>query len=119
MGFLYVVSDGIKSKIGMTTDPKGRIANISREVFSGNKDLMIFREETKHFKFAERVLISILSEKYEAIQCQYKREVFDVCFDEAVASCRLAASLAEAQSESDSIRFRNATRSRRFMIGRH
>lgn len=105
MGFVYVVSDGSKSKVGMTSNPRSRIGDVSREVFGMSRGLMVFCAESKAFKQAERILISAISEKHESIQCKYKREVFDIGFDDAVLYCMMAVMLANAQAESNSIRF--------------
>lgn len=105
MGFVYVVSDGSISKVGMTSNPKSRIGDVSREVFGVSSGLMVFCAESKSFKQAERILISAISEKHESIQCKYKREVFDIGFDDAVSYCYMAVMLANAQAESNSIRF--------------
>ena len=84
MGFVYVVSDGIKTKIGMTSNPKVRIQEIKRELFSGVKDVSVSTHETLSFKQVERIAKSYLSSKFDRVECEYKTEVFFASFDDVV-----------------------------------
>ena len=84
MGFVYVVSDGIKTKIGMTSNPKERIQNIKRELFNGVKNVSVSIHETLSFKHVERIAKSYLSSKFDRVECEYKTEVFFASFDDVV-----------------------------------
>ena len=84
MGFVYVVSDGVKTKIGMTSNPRERIPQIRRELFRGVNEISISTHETLLFKHVERIAISELSSKFQRVCCEYKNEVFFASFDDVV-----------------------------------
>lgn len=89
MSFVYVVSDGIKTKVGMSGNPAKRTMVVAYTVFSRNASgLRTLVLPSPVARRAEEVMKSILSSECESAGGVHPTETFFIGFDDACAIAR-------------------------------
>ena len=107
MSFVYVVSDGIKTKVGLSDSPSRRVSCVAISVFSSKpSDLDVLVIETNAARRAEAVMKKLLSEKSESAGGVYPTETFFVGFDDACAIARWAVIISGDEATASIIGYR-------------
>jgi len=89
MSFVYVVSDGEKTKIGISGEPSKRVGSVAFTVFSSRaRNLNTLILSSQNARRAEAIMKSVLSETMVSAGGVHPTETFFVGFHDASAIAR-------------------------------